>query len=191
MRSAFRSFSNSCLPAVLIGLILCQCNLWNRDTRSSDPSLPALMVERLGWMDEVAAIKQARSLPVTDPVREAALLDEMEKLAASSGLPGKPVRQFFAGQIKAAKVFQEEWLTKQSLQHSNGKALPDLAKTIRPALDDIGKRMITALAGQLHRTDTLELTVEARRRLHEAGYSEAVARPALEGLDAALRGISR
>lgn len=34
---------------------------------STSGELPRLMVERLGWMDQVARAKQARSLPVDDP----------------------------------------------------------------------------------------------------------------------------
>lgn len=154
---------------------------------SAPATLGKLMVQRLGWMDKVAKVKQARSLPIADPAREAQLLAAMEKLGAKSGLPAQPVRQFFTGQINAAKQRQQEWLA----QHSTGpkpttENLPDLAQTVRPALDSIGSQMIAALAAA-RRSGHPELAVNsARLQLTRAHYSEKVIAPALEGLQAAL-----
>jgi chorismate mutase-like protein len=143
------------------------------------------MIERLAWMDEVAAIKQSRSLPVADPAREADLLRAMEQRGTEAGLPAAATRAFFTGQITAAKEFQTEWLHQHS--HPQPRRLPDLAKTVRPALDRIGTEMLTHLAHLRASSPDAAATVEiARQRLTQAGYSQTVIHTSLQGLQAAL-----
>lgn len=108
MMSSFFSLSSRC--CLLLVLLLGACAVPGAGPRS----LPQLMVQRLGWMDEVAQVKQARSLPVTDAKREAELLDAMERAGAEKGLPAEVVRAFFSGQIEAAKVVQREWLARHA-----------------------------------------------------------------------------
>ena len=155
---------------------------------SSRRSLPALMVERLNWMDEVAMAKQVKSLPITDPVREAELLRTVTQRGVEAGLKPESVRHFFTGQMLAAKVVQEEWLR----QHPQGVAssikVPNLALTVRPALDEIGRQMITSLAQPRRSGESAVILEAARKRLARAGYSEEVMRPALEGLQAMVQG---
>jgi chorismate mutase-like protein len=145
------------------------------------------MVARLNWMDEVAQAKQARSLPITDPVREAELLTAMEKRGVKSGLPAHAVRQFFTGQMQAAKHCQQEWLL-QNPRAASHQAPPDLARTVRPALDHIGGEMITALAAARRSKEGPDaILIQARHQLHRAGYSPTVTTAALHGLQAALK----
>ena len=144
------------------------------------------MVERLGWMDEVAQVKQVRSLPVTDAKREAELLDAMERLGAESGLPAAEVRAFFSGQISAAKLCQEEWLKSHAGVKPSNQAVPDLGTTVRPALDALGRKMIRALAEAHGSQHTAPLIRAARMQLAQAGYSQAVITPAIRGLQEAL-----
>lgn len=144
------------------------------------------MVERLGWMDEVAQVKQARSMPVTDAKREAELLDAMERLGTESGLPAARVRAFFSGQILAAKQHQEEWLRRHAGVKPLNQAVPDLGKTVRPALDALGRKMIRALAAARASQDTAPLIRAAQTQLAQAGYSQAVITPAVRGLEDAL-----
>ena len=131
-----------------------------------------MMVERLGWMDEVAMVKQSKGLPVEDAVREAEVLDAMVALGSEMGLPGTVARGFFAAQIEAAKVCQEEWLG----AHPGALRgeVPDLGKTVRPALDAIGKRMLGALVEVRGAGNGAAVLRECRRRLVRAGYSEEV-----------------
>lgn len=150
-------------------------------------ALGKLMVERLEWMDEVAAVKKARSLPVNDPVREAQLLAAMEKLAIESNQPVGPVKNFFSGQMAAARERQEECFRNPVSGKSDQAPVPDLAKTIRPALDRIGKRMIRALAEARDSGDPQQVTAAARLQLEKAGFSKAVITPAIRGLEAGLR----
>lgn len=152
--------------------------------------LPALMVERLEWMDDVARAKQAKALPVTDAKREAELLDAMTRAGARHGLPSSAVRAFFAGQIDAAKQCQREWLAQHAGQPlAHGQDVPDLAATVRPALDAIGAKMLSALAAARRARDpaAIAIATAARLRLAQAGCSPAVIRPAVAGLEAALQ----
>ncbi|MDB6117578.1 MAG: chorismate mutase [Verrucomicrobiaceae bacterium] len=153
----------------------------------SSPSLPKLMVHRLEWMAQVAQVKQARSLPVTDPVREVQLIKEMETLGAEAGVPDIAVKLFFMGQIQAAKVRQEEWLATHPRASQQRQPVPDLAKTIRPALDHISKAMVTRLAKDRRSKDPEKITGEARQLLVEAGYSKAVIEPSIQGLKSGLK----
>lgn len=136
--------------------------------------LSGLIIERLGWMDEVAEVKRAKGTPVADPQREEALLQAMEKQAQAAGLNPKVIRAFFEGQIEAAKAFQIEWLARPKPAEWETRPLPDLAKEVRPELDAIGQRMIDALAEvQLAKAGKADLNV-CQEALMKAGFSETV-----------------
>lgn len=172
-----KSVSLSLLSCVL-ALLPCAC--------SSSKTLPALMVERLDWMDEVAMAKQVRSLPITDPVREAELLRTMKQRGVAAGLKADNVQRFFTGQMVAAKAVQEEWLQQHPQGVTSDVMVPDLNMTVRPALDAIGQKMIASLAKPRTPAASAAILVEAGQRLARAGYSKAVSQPALQGLEAGL-----
>ena len=196
-RFLHRMLSASSLIRVLfglsgaLGLVLTGCISHGSSSSAAGGDLPALMVERLGWMDEVAQVKQARSMPVTDAKREAELLDATERLGAESGLPAAGVRAFFSGQISAAKQCQVEWLKRHAGVKPSNQAVPDLGTTVRPALDALGRKMIRALAEARGSQDTAPLIRAARMQLAQAGYSQAVITPAIRGLQEALSGPRR
>lgn len=144
------------------------------------------MVERLSWMDEVAQVKQAKSLPVTDAKREAELLQAMEKKGAARGLPAPAVHALFAGQIDAAKQLQTEWLHAHKHAPVAQGDLPDLATTVRPALDEIGDKMLSALVTARTKENAPQIVAAARAQMTAAGYSPSVITPALKGLETAL-----
>lgn len=175
-----KSVSLSLLSWVL-ALLLCSC--------ASSKTLPALMVQRLAWMDEVAEAKRAKGLPITDPVREAGLLRTMTQRGVAAGVQAERVRSFFTGQMQAAKVRQEEWLREHPSSTTTRK-VPDLTGTVRPALDKISAQMIDQLAleTRIMSSPTVTLTLsDAQDRLTRAGYSAAVIEPALKGLQQALK----
>ena len=152
-----------------------------------DARLADLIVERLSWMDEVAAIKRERQLPIVDAKREAELLAAMEKNGVAAGLPAKSVRSFFVGQMEAAKECQQSFLLHMSIPKSHANGLPDLATEVRPALDKIGVQMIEALVQA--RAQKLEPEIAqaaARMELAKRHHPESVIRPALAGLVAGL-----
>ena len=158
---------------------------------SSPKTLPALMVERLNWMDEVAEAKRAKGLPITDPVREAELLHTMTQRGVEAGVHAERVRSFFTGQMQAAKVRQEEWLREHP--RATTQKVPDLTGTVRPALDKISAQMLDQLALDtgIMNSPTVMLTLsDAQDRLTRAGYSTAVIEPAMKGLQQALKMVA-
>ncbi|MGV3661147.1 MAG: gamma subclass chorismate mutase AroQ [Prosthecobacter sp.] len=169
----------------LLSFLLC---LFSASCAGTGPGgdLPHLLVERLGWMDEVAQVKQAKALPVTDAKREAELLQAMETKGAAKGLPATAVRSLFSGQMDAAKQVQREWLQAHKNVPAAGGALPDLAATVRPALDKLGDEMLSALAKARALKVGPQTVDTAREQMTAAGYSSAVIRPALKGLEAAF-----
>jgi chorismate mutase-like protein len=149
--------------------------------------LADLIVERLSWMDEVAAIKRSRKLPIVDAKREAELLAAMEKKGVAAGLPAKSVRCFFVGQMEAAKECQQSYLLHMLIPKSHAKGLPDLATEVRPALDKIGVQMIeTLLQARAQKLDPETARAAARMELAKRHHSESVIRPALAGLVAGI-----
>ena len=181
--AADRSYSppmKSLLTA--LALLLCGC----AGLRHSPPSLPALMVQRLNWMDEVALAKSVKKLPITDPAREAELLRAMTQRGVAAGLKATSVQRFFTGQMQAAKVVQEEWLRQHPQGPPSNVTVPNLTQTVRPALDEIGRQMIASLAQPHRAEESAAILLEARQRLARAGYSAAAQKPALEGLRAGL-----
>ena len=187
MNLPFRAILLSLTLASLWGLA--SCSGWGiRSASSEREALPRLMVERLEWMDEVARVKLARSLPVTDARREAELLDAMEKLGAASALPAAAVRPFFSGQMEAAKRYQEEWLKAHAGMKETSTPVPDLAKTVRPALDEIGRKMIVALArARRHPEEAADIVHTATEHLARSGCSQAVIASAIQGLESGLK----
>jgi cyclohexadienyl dehydratase len=128
-----------------------------------------LLARRLALMPSVAAYKKARGLPIEDPAREAIVLQQAIDSAAAAGLEPESVRALFAEQIALAKAVQER----------AGDAEPlDLDTVLRPALSNLGERILSALAACASelprlRPEQLDLLVplidaEERRRLLEA-----------------------
>lgn len=153
---------------------------------SHSDDLPALICQRLAWMDEVAQIKLARGLPVTDAKREEELLKAMEGKGRVAGLPSSVTRLFFAGQIEAAKAYQTQWMKRMSRPKAKPSELPDLATVVRPALDAIGQRMIVALVKARAGREQQAIIDRAQQRLQRAGHSPEVIAPAMAGLKSGL-----
>lgn len=168
---------------ILVSLLLTHC----ASLVSERSSLPALMVERLHWMDEVAQVKQARGLPVADQKREAELLDAMTKQGIQAGIPEQATRAFFLGQINAAKRYQEAWLRSHAMPSSDTTPLPDLAQTVRPALDEIGRRMIESLAKTRKTAPRANTIADGAACLTRAGFAREVVEAAVRGLEDGLR----
>lgn len=183
--SASRMLAACLLPVAL----LTACVLPRQQTSKDARAMAKLLVARLDWMDEVAMVKQIRALPITDAPREAELLAAMEQRGTAAGLPAPAVRAFFTGQINAAKQYQSEWMQRHPKEvQQEYVMLPDLTKTVRPALDEISGEMIACLAAlRACGVEPAETVNQAKRQLQRAGYSESVIRSAVEGLAAGLK----
>lgn len=109
--------------------------------RSEVDHLLDLLARRLAYMPAVAAWKRARGVAVADPAREAALLDAVRAEAHAAGLEPEPAVRLFVLQIELGK----------RVQAAAGAAAPegpplDLVAEIRPELERLGARIVTAAA---------------------------------------------
>jgi cyclohexadienyl dehydratase len=133
--------------------------------------LSDLLARRLAFMPLVAGAKAKAGLPIEDLAREREVLEASLKSAQRLGLPEARVRDFFALQIALAKV----------VQHRKREETPlDLAGQLRPALSELGDRILDAVAaavraGELRTATLLDLEtmtpwleVAERERLLEA-----------------------
>lgn len=111
------------------------------------PALLALMNERLAVQVQVAEYKWNAKAPIEDREREALLLSSVVALAAKQPLPPQKAEEFFRAQIEAGKAIQrilfQRW---QDAGQGHFTDAPDLATTIRPALDRLTPALLSALA---------------------------------------------
>ncbi|MBF4633978.1 gamma subclass chorismate mutase AroQ [Agreia pratensis] len=114
------------------------------DADTLDP-IGSLVAQRLALATPVAQSKWLSGKPITDPVREQAVVDEAVALATKDGVDPDLVARVVRAQISASKVVQNglftEW--KHNTQTAPTEA-PDLA-TIRPQLDSIDTALVTAI----------------------------------------------
>jgi cyclohexadienyl dehydratase len=96
-----------------------------------------LLARRFAFMPLVAALKAERALAIQDSAREREVLGGVGKSARRLGLPEQPVFDLFTLMIELSKAVQ--------LRQSETSSL-DLARQIRPALTELGERILGALA---------------------------------------------
>jgi len=106
--------------------------------RGEVDNLIDLAARRLALMPAVAAWKRAHGLAVEDPEREQAVLARAEDAARPAGLEPDSVRALFAVQIALAKAIER--------RASETEATLDLETELRPALSQIGDRIVASLA---------------------------------------------
>jgi cyclohexadienyl dehydratase len=126
-----------------------------RQPLSALANLGDLLARRMAFMPLVAAAKAKQGLPIADLAREKVVLDATTARARSIGLPETPSRNFFALQIELSKAVQ---------QRSSEPATLDLAQQIRPALDELGERILAAVvearsAGELAQCTLADLAL--------------------------------
>ncbi len=109
-----------------------------------------LVRRRLELMDDVAWAKWAGSLPIDDPERERALLAWARQAATERGTDADAVEQFFVAQMVAAKQVQQAWFDQWSRQPpADSGRPPDLARDLRPRIDELNRRLLDAFAVSL------------------------------------------
>ena len=110
-------------------------------------SLLGLIRDRLIVMHDVARWKWVNKSSIEDREREAALLKDVVDRGTALGLDPDVTRSFFAAQIEAAKLVQgadfRRWETNT---HARPGAAPDLARVLRPRIDVLNRKLLTALA---------------------------------------------
>jgi chorismate mutase len=111
--------------------------------------MPLLKVlnERLNIADSVALTKWDSGKPVQDSPREVQVIDNAKKQATEKGLNPDDIGQLLAAQIEANKLVQYGLLSDwQAKGKAPNVARPDLAKQIRPQLDDLQNRLLQEYA---------------------------------------------
>jgi cyclohexadienyl dehydratase len=126
-----------------------------RQPLSALSHLTDLLARRMAFMPLVAAAKAKEGLPVEDLPREKLVLDAAAEGARKARLPEAPAQAFFALQIELSKAVQRRSIEPATL---------DLAKQIRPALNELGDRILSAVAeassaGELSRCGLADLEV--------------------------------
>jgi len=99
-----------------------------------------LMAQRLELMPHVARWKNAHQQPILDAAREQRVLESTVQQAKALGLDTGSARRLFAMQIELARDVQSKVTSS-----ADGVPLRDLNSDLRPALDRLGKSLLTAL----------------------------------------------
>lgn len=121
---------------------------FNNLPASSTPTAKEIFTSinvRLGYMEDVALFKTFAHLPVEDLQREQRLLNITQASAAQHGLDPDSIKQFFAVQIAIAKAIQYRYRADWQTNPASRKPL-DLQTQIRPALIQLGEKMIREIA---------------------------------------------
>lgn len=135
----------------------------------------ALIDRRLGVMPEVAAFKFRWHQPVSDPVRERAVIEQSVAQARAMHLDAEAARAFFSAQIAVARDVEETLIARWGAGGGRPPPGRDLARELRPELDAIGRELLPAvylaspaLAGQ----PPLRLEARLRGLLRYPGTTE-------------------
>lgn len=102
--------------------------------------------QRLVLADTVARYKWLKSQDITDVPRENALLDNVTQRSPGFGVDPQFARTFFRDQIEANKLVQQGLISDWRLTPPPPQAVPDLASSIRPQLDQLTTTLLTSLA---------------------------------------------
>lgn len=146
---------------------------------SSDQSWQAAEIEqvnhlillcliRLRVAPDVARAKWNSQSPVTDPAREEVVVQEFTGKAAALEMDTDLARRFIRGQIEASKMVQSSFIAHwQRVGQGKFDPAPDLAKDVRPVLDQLTPQMLVALqaiAPLRSRTGFAQLVAQQRKK---------------------------
>jgi chorismate mutase len=140
------------LPNVLTGtlFVLCAATAQAAPTASPPQALQPLLEtlnERLEIGDLVALTKWDSGKPVQDSSREAQVIANVRRQASNHKLDPEDVAQLIAAQMEANKLVQYGLLAQwQAAGMAPDTPRPDLARQIRPHLDELQTRLLQQYA---------------------------------------------
>jgi chorismate mutase len=141
------------LKDVALALALTLCTTCNaQQQRAADRLAPLVetSAHRLSIAEQVALAKWDSGAAVEDTSREEQIIAAATKAAEARGLNPSSVANFFRAQIEANKLMQYSLLADwRRAGKAPDHAPVDLAKTIRPELDQLQTELIDELAGTL------------------------------------------
>jgi chorismate mutase len=127
--------------------------------------LLVLMNERLALMHDIARWKWNHGHPITDPVREQHLFENLEKQGQAHGLSPDETKAFFQAQVHAGKLIQQRWVDEwKAAQQPPFENVPELATVLRPRIDELNTSLMTVLAKLQPQLATSEAQTAIRRR---------------------------
>ncbi|STQ91186.1 gamma subclass chorismate mutase AroQ [Iodobacter fluviatilis] len=108
--------------------------------------LISLMTQRLAVAPLVAQSKWNSGAAINDPAREQAILADVQKQARAIDLDPRFAAAFFQAQFDAGKQIQSQLHQKWRQQKQAPFApAPDLAKEVRPVLDQLTPQLLMAI----------------------------------------------
>lgn len=116
------------------------------DGSDSIDGVTRLIAARLAWMPAVAAWKWQHHVPISDPVRERAVIQHAADVARSMGLDPDAVEKLFEWQTAEARGLEAQ--CEREWQHAGfryPRPVPDLAGELRPTLDALTAAQLRAL----------------------------------------------
>ena len=131
---------------------------------------PYLMTDRLIIVNEVAWCKFNSGASISDPVREAEVLADLELKAKQQGIDPALVRAFFSAQMAASRQLQSELFERWKSPAAHPSRAPADLSHLRSLLDELTPRML----GCFHMERTPKVAAHAESMLREQGFSPAV-----------------
>ena len=105
-----------------------------------------LINDRLAYMKDVAAFKWVNKAAIEDRAREEVVIQKTAEAAGKEGLEVESTKEFFRVQIEAAKKIQWGWHAEWKKDgFPKDMKFADLKKEIRPALIDLGNKIVTQI----------------------------------------------
>jgi chorismate mutase-like protein len=156
------------------------------DSHAALDGLLEAMQQRLALMPEVARWKWNAGRAVADPARETELLERVARQSDAHGLDPAFTRAFFADQIEAAKLVQENAFRRWKEEgHGPFAEVTDLA-VLRRRIDTLNEDLLTALARMRSPSPGQPTPVQIQQRAREVlmgdFLDETVRRTALRAL---------
>ena len=110
--------------------------------------LTALAERRLSLSPDIAWYKHSNDVPVYDPVRDTSILQTVMAAGQQQGLNPDTVRRFFAAEMEASRRIQWEWIEgwRKNRIPPLDRPAQDLGAYVRPQIDEINARQISAMA---------------------------------------------
>ncbi len=162
------------------------------DDLAKAETLFQLINERLSYMKDVAAFKWVNKKPIEDKAREEVVIQKTAEAAGKEGLDVESAKGFFRVQIEAAKVIQNQF---HDTWKKNGfprdAKFADLKTEIRPALIDLGNRILAQIKAALPVLKNPENTVALEEMIQKEVTVKYVDAEMKQALLDALRKIDR
>ena len=153
-----------------------------------------LIAARLDLMEPVAAWKYAHNIPVVDETRERRVLDATVQQARTLGIDPDAARRLFSLQVRLARQLQQHFTEEWRSSGAKVAPLRDLDTDLRPALDQVGARLLRSIYLSLpafERPGFIANDAALKNRIRPPALATIVTDADVEALLAALSQLRR